>query len=70
MMRVLVTAAPKYGATAEIAQMIAEVLADRGLEPTVVPPEQVEGVDGYDAVVLGWAAPCTPGTGGSRPGSW
>jgi menaquinone-dependent protoporphyrinogen IX oxidase len=46
MMRVLVTAAPKYGATAEIAQMIAEVLADRGLEPTVVPPEQVEGVDG------------------------
>jgi menaquinone-dependent protoporphyrinogen oxidase len=55
MMRVLVTAATKYGATAEIAQMIAEVLADRGLEPTVVPPEQVEGVDGYDAVVLGSA---------------
>jgi menaquinone-dependent protoporphyrinogen oxidase len=54
-MRVLVTAATKYGATAEIAQMIAEVLADRGLEPTVVPPEQVEGVDGYDAVVLGSA---------------
>ena len=54
-MRVLVTAATKYGATAEVAQMIAEVLADRGLEPTVVPPEQVEGVDGYDAVVLGSA---------------
>jgi menaquinone-dependent protoporphyrinogen oxidase len=31
------------------------VLADRGLEPTVLPPEQVEGVDGYDAVVLGSA---------------
>jgi menaquinone-dependent protoporphyrinogen oxidase len=55
MMRVLVTAASKYGATAEIAQAIAEVLGDRGLEPTVVPPEQVEGVDGYDAVVLGSA---------------
>ena len=35
--------------------MIAEVLADRGLEPTVLPPEQVEGVNGYDAVVLGSA---------------
>ena len=55
MMRVLVTAATKYGATAEIAQAIADALGDRGLEPTVLPPEQVEGVDGYDAVVLGSA---------------
>jgi menaquinone-dependent protoporphyrinogen oxidase len=55
MMRVLVTAATKYGASAEIAQTIAEVLGERGLEPTVLPPEQVEEVDGYDAVVLGSA---------------
>jgi menaquinone-dependent protoporphyrinogen oxidase len=55
MMRVLVTAATKYGATAEIAQAIAETLGDRGLEATVLAPEQVEGVDGYDAVVLGSA---------------
>lgn len=54
-MRVLVTAATKYGATAEIAQTIAEVLGERGLEPTVLPPEQVEEVDGYHAVVLGSA---------------
>ena len=54
-MRVLVTAATRYGATAEIAQAIAEALGDRGLEPTVVAPERVEGVDGYDAVVLGSA---------------
>ncbi len=54
-MRVLVTAATRYGATAEIAQTIAGALGDHGLEPTVVPPEQVEGVDGYDAVVLGSA---------------
>jgi menaquinone-dependent protoporphyrinogen oxidase len=55
MMRVLVTAATRYGASAEIAQTIAEVLGERGLEPTVLPPEQVEEVDGYDAVVLGSA---------------
>jgi menaquinone-dependent protoporphyrinogen oxidase len=55
MMRVLVTAATKYGATAEIAQAIGDALRDRGLEPTVLPPGQVEGIDGYDAVVLGSA---------------
>jgi len=54
-MRVLVSAATKYGATAEIAQAIGEVLGERGLEPTVLPPEQVEEVDGYDAAVLGSA---------------
>jgi menaquinone-dependent protoporphyrinogen IX oxidase len=41
-------AATKYGATAEIGKAIAEVLGEGGLEPTVLPPEQVEGVDGYD----------------------
>ena len=54
-MRVLVTAATKYGATTEIAQAIAETLGEHGLEATILPPEQVEGVDGYDAVVLGSA---------------
>jgi len=54
-MRVLVTAATKYGATAEIAAAIAEVLDEHGLEATVLPPEQVERVDGYDAAVVGSA---------------
>jgi len=54
-MRVLVTAATRYGATDEIAQVIAEVLGEHGLEATLLPPEQVEGVDGYDAVVVGSA---------------
>ena len=54
-MRVLVTAATKYGATTEIAAAIAGVLGDHGLEATVLPPDQVEGVDGYDAVVVGSA---------------
>jgi menaquinone-dependent protoporphyrinogen oxidase len=55
MMRVLVTAASKYGATAEIAAAIAEELDKHGLEATVLPPEEVNGVDGYDAVVVGSA---------------
>jgi menaquinone-dependent protoporphyrinogen oxidase len=55
MMRVLVTAATRYGATAEIATAIAEVLGEHGLEAAVLPLEQVEGVDGYDAVVVGSA---------------
>ena len=54
-MRVLVTAATKYGATAEIAAAIAEVLDEHGLEATMLSPEQVKGVDGYDAVVVGSA---------------
>jgi menaquinone-dependent protoporphyrinogen oxidase len=54
-MKVLVTAASKYGATGEIASAIGEVLAGHGLDATVVPCEQVDSVDGYDAVVLGSA---------------
>ena len=33
--KTLVTAAPKYGATAEIAQAIADALREYGLDPTV-----------------------------------
>jgi menaquinone-dependent protoporphyrinogen oxidase len=54
-MRVLVTAATKHGATGEIAQAIGDALRDQGLDPTVLEPGQVEGLDGYDAVVLGSA---------------
>lgn len=54
-MRVLVTAASKHGATAEIARLIAGRLADAGLDVTLLPPDQVEKVDGFDAVVIGSA---------------
>src|ERR671935_1098993 len=54
-MKVLVTAATRHGATGEIAQAIGEALRDQGLDPTVIPAEQVDTVDGYDAVVLGSA---------------
>ncbi len=61
---VLVSAESKYGATAEIAQAIGDVLAGHGFRATVLPPGNVSTVDGYDAVILGsavdmghWLAP-------------
>jgi menaquinone-dependent protoporphyrinogen oxidase len=54
-MRILVSAASKHGATAEIARDIADVLAELGHETSVQPPDHVDAVDGYDAVVLGSA---------------
>jgi menaquinone-dependent protoporphyrinogen oxidase len=54
-MRVLVTAATKYGATGEIAQAIGQVFTERGWDAVVVPPEQAQGIDSFDAVVLGSA---------------
>jgi menaquinone-dependent protoporphyrinogen oxidase len=54
-MKVLVTAASKYGATGEIASAIGEVLAGRGFDAVVTPPEEVRSVDDFDAVVLGSA---------------
>lgn len=55
--KVLVSAASKYGATAEIAQAIANVLTDHGIATTVMPPPQVDGgtIESYDAVILGSA---------------
>jgi menaquinone-dependent protoporphyrinogen oxidase len=55
MTSVLVTAASKHGATTEVAERIARVLGEAGLEPPVLPPDQVEDVSAYDAVILGSA---------------
>jgi menaquinone-dependent protoporphyrinogen oxidase len=54
-MNVLVTAASRNGATAEIAQAIATALRSKGLTATVEAPESVRDIRGYDAVVLGSA---------------
>jgi menaquinone-dependent protoporphyrinogen oxidase len=54
-MHVLVTAASKHGATLEIAERIAEVLAVRGHRAEVVPCESAGDAGAYDAVVLGSA---------------
>ncbi len=54
-MRVLVSAATKHGATAEIAGVIGEELRTGGHEVSVVEPSVVDDVTGYDAYVLGSA---------------
>ena len=52
-MRVLVSAASRHGATAEMARVIAEALVEAGLEAAVVAPDDVKTLDGYDGVILG-----------------
>jgi menaquinone-dependent protoporphyrinogen oxidase len=52
-MKVLVTAASKHGATAEIASVIGAVLETEKLDVDVLAPDDVTFVDCYDAVVLG-----------------
>lgn len=54
-LKVLVTAASKHGATAEIGDRIAGELSGRGHTVTNRPPEEVGRVENFDAVVLGSA---------------
>lgn len=54
-MTVLVAAASRYGATAEIADAIGKGLEQAGLDVTVASVDEVHSLDGYDAVVLGSA---------------
>ena len=54
-MRVLVTYATKYGATAEIAEKIGQVLRQAGLQADVLPADRVGDLSPYKAVVLGSA---------------
>jgi menaquinone-dependent protoporphyrinogen oxidase len=53
--RVLVAYATKYGATAEIAEKIGEVLRQAGLQADVLPAERATDLTPYRAVVLGSA---------------
>lgn len=54
-LRVLITAASKYGATEEMAGTIGEVVRGRGVEVDVVRMDEVQDVREYDAVVIGSA---------------
>jgi len=54
-MHILVTAASKHGATAEIAEAIAASLRGARLTVDLREPNEVASLDGYDAVVLGSA---------------
>jgi menaquinone-dependent protoporphyrinogen oxidase len=53
--QVLVAYATKYGATAEIAERIGQVLRDAGLGVDVLPADRVGDLAAYQAVVLGSA---------------
>jgi menaquinone-dependent protoporphyrinogen oxidase len=55
MARVLVTFSSKHGATAEIADVVAETLCVCGLDVDCVEAGDVDSLDGYDAVILGSA---------------
>lgn len=53
--RILVAYATKYGATAEIAEKIGEVLVQAGFPLDVLPVHQVGSLNSYRAVILGSA---------------
>ncbi len=53
--RVLVTYATKYGATAEIAEKIGQVILHTGLQTDVLPTDSVSDLAPYKAIVLGSA---------------
>ncbi|MBU4226914.1 hypothetical protein KJ987_01510 [bacterium] len=53
--QVLVTYATKYGATAEIAEKIGQVLSQAGLRTDVLPTGRVSNLSPYKAVILGSA---------------
>jgi len=53
--QVLVAFASKYGATAEIAEKIGQVLGEAGVPADVLPADQVGDLAAYKAVVLGSA---------------
>jgi menaquinone-dependent protoporphyrinogen oxidase len=55
MNQVLVAYATKYGATAEIAERIGQVLRQAGLHTDVLPVDRVSDLTPYNAVVLGSA---------------
>ncbi len=54
-MDVLVAYATKHGATTEIAEKIAQVLRQAGLEADVLPADRVNDLSAYQGIVLGSA---------------
>jgi len=52
---VLIAYATSYGSTREVAEKVAEILAERGVEASVRSARDVNSLDDYSAVVLGGA---------------
>jgi menaquinone-dependent protoporphyrinogen oxidase len=55
MTRVLVTASSRHGSTAEMAEVITRTLVEAGVDATCREPDDVQSLDGFDAVVMGSA---------------
>lgn len=51
--RVLIAYASRLGSTREIAQAIGEVLAQRGVNVDVLPVDEIQHLEGYQAVIVG-----------------
>lgn len=51
--KILVTYASRYGSTQEVAEKVAAILGEGGLEVDLQPMREVRALDGYGAVVLG-----------------
>lgn len=54
-MRILVTYGSTRGGTQGLAEMVADDLRAEGFEVSLPPPQQVRGLDGYDAIIVGGA---------------
>ncbi|HEX6383591.1 MAG TPA: flavodoxin domain-containing protein [Anaerolineae bacterium] len=50
---ILVAYATRYGSTQEVAQVVAAMLREGGLEVEIQPMRKVRSLEGYRAVVLG-----------------
>jgi len=53
--KILVTYATQYGATAEIAEKIGEVLHEKGFQAEIMPVDSIRDLSAYQAVILGSA---------------
>jgi menaquinone-dependent protoporphyrinogen IX oxidase len=53
MSKILVTYATMAGSTAEVAQAVGKELVGRGLQVDILPVREVQGLEGYDGVVVG-----------------
>ena len=61
-MKILLTSSSRHGSTDEVAAVIAERLQAARIDVDIKRPEDVDGVDGYDAFILGSAVYMTKWT--------